>query len=106
LRASSCFMPYGIMPDSARQEGSATTYGLINSVDHSPGAKDDVANAVAGVIAVGAVPENTVTCESLDSFFGRTNPDNFAMVNGEQRYVGPPPNIVPHPTKGLPTWMR
>src|SRR5271170_4339390 len=24
-------MPYGIMPDSARQEGSATTYGLINS---------------------------------------------------------------------------
>jgi hypothetical protein len=31
LRASSCFMPYGIMPDSARQEGSATTYGLINS---------------------------------------------------------------------------
>jgi hypothetical protein len=23
-------MPYGIMPDSARQEGSATTYGLIN----------------------------------------------------------------------------
>jgi hypothetical protein len=30
LRASSCFMPHGIMPDSARQEGSATTYGLIN----------------------------------------------------------------------------
>jgi hypothetical protein len=25
-------MPYGIMPDSARQEGSATTYGLINSI--------------------------------------------------------------------------
>jgi hypothetical protein len=23
-------MPHGIMPDSARQEGSATTYGLIN----------------------------------------------------------------------------
>jgi hypothetical protein len=23
-------MPYGIMPDSARQEESATTYGLIN----------------------------------------------------------------------------
>src|SRR3984893_13244321 len=31
LRASSCFMPYGIMPDSARQEGSETTYGLINT---------------------------------------------------------------------------
>src|SRR3984893_2259935 len=30
LRASSCFMPQGIMPDSARQEGSATTYGPIN----------------------------------------------------------------------------
>jgi hypothetical protein len=24
-------MPHGIMPDSARQEGSETTYGLINS---------------------------------------------------------------------------
>src|SRR3984893_13778234 len=31
LRASSCFMPHGIMPDSARQEGSETTYGLINN---------------------------------------------------------------------------
>jgi hypothetical protein len=31
LRASSCFMPYRIMPDSARQEKSATTYGLINN---------------------------------------------------------------------------
>ena len=24
-------MPHGIMPDSARQEGSETTYGLINN---------------------------------------------------------------------------
>jgi hypothetical protein len=31
LRPSSCFMPYGIMPDSARQETSEITYGLINS---------------------------------------------------------------------------
>jgi hypothetical protein len=29
-------MRYGIMPDSARQEGSATTYGLINSVAQAP----------------------------------------------------------------------
>jgi hypothetical protein len=25
-------MPHGIMPDSARQEGSDTTYGLINNL--------------------------------------------------------------------------
>src|SRR6202030_1276427 len=31
LRASSCFMPQGIMPDSARQEGSATIFGPINN---------------------------------------------------------------------------
>jgi hypothetical protein len=31
LRASSCFMPHGIMPDSARQEKCAITYGLINT---------------------------------------------------------------------------
>jgi proline iminopeptidase len=30
-------MPYGIMPDSARQEGSATTYGLINKLNGIPG---------------------------------------------------------------------
>jgi hypothetical protein len=83
-----------------------TTRGGKDSVDHSPGAKDDLANAVAGAIAVGAVPTNTVTYESLDSFFGRTNPDNFAMVDGERKYVGPPPNVVPHPTRGLPEWMR
>jgi hypothetical protein len=40
------------------------------------------------------------------SYFGRNNPDNFAMVDGERKYVGPPPNIVPHPTRGLPEWMR
>jgi hypothetical protein len=28
-------MPQGIMPDSARQEGSETTYGLINSTGHA-----------------------------------------------------------------------
>jgi hypothetical protein len=83
-----------------------TTRGGKDSVDHSPGAKDDVANAVAGVIAVGAVPENTVTCESLDSFMARINNDNYQTINGERKYVGPPPNVIPHPTRGLPDWMR
>jgi hypothetical protein len=32
-------MPHGIMPDSARQEGNETTYGLINIVCE----KDDFA---------------------------------------------------------------
>jgi hypothetical protein len=82
-----------------------TTRGGKDSVDHSPGAKDDLANAVAGVIAVGAVPTNTVTCESLDSFMARLNSDNYAIVNGERKFVGPS-RIVPHPTRGLPTWMR
>jgi hypothetical protein len=83
-----------------------TTRGGKDSVDHSPGANDDVANAVAGVIAVGAVPENTVTCESLDSFIARINSDNYQTINGERKYVGPPPNVIPHPTRGLPDWMR
>jgi hypothetical protein len=53
-----------------------TTRGGKDSIDHSPGAKDDVANAVAGAIAVGAVPENTVTCEPLEVAFARMNWDN------------------------------
>jgi hypothetical protein len=117
---------FGIVPRNAasleRQTGSAvgqcaadgqlaglerrTTRGGKDSVDHSPGAKDDLANAVAGAIAVGAVPENTVTYESLDSFFAKMNSDNYAMVGGERKYVGPRAHVSPHPTRGLPEWMR
>jgi hypothetical protein len=46
-------MPYGIMPDSARQEGSATTYGLINTVPDEP------AQGVGGVVGAGHVTGST-----------------------------------------------
>jgi hypothetical protein len=46
-------MPHGIMPDSARQEGSATTYGLINTIADlpAPGTKRWVIRRKAEVVA-------------------------------------------------------
>jgi hypothetical protein len=44
-----------------------TTRGGKDSIDHSPGAKDDLANAVAGAIAIGAVPG--VSVQNFDSIF-------------------------------------
>src|SRR5580700_2072205 len=49
-------MRYGIMPDSARQEGSATTYGLINRhrLKSVPGDRQLHGGAVAPVVALQA----------------------------------------------------
>jgi hypothetical protein len=58
-------MPHGIMPDSARQEGSETTYGLINNTTPTKVSTDNISlyglaansNAALTLARVAAVQE-------------------------------------------------
>jgi hypothetical protein len=83
-----------------------TSRGGSDSVDHPRGGKDDLANAVAGAIATAAVPQNKIECMSFDEFLRRTNAENWRVgPDGERKFIGEPPRVVPHPRLGLPDWM-
>jgi hypothetical protein len=79
-----------------------TSRGGRDSIDHPPSGRDDVANAACGMIAT-MRKGPSVTVEPLWNFFERLNSDNY---NQDGKFVGPPPRVVPHPTRGLPSWMR
>jgi hypothetical protein len=81
-----------------------TSRGGRDTVDHSPGGRDDCSNAVAGLIAIGATPGNSVSV--IQDFGHVLNPDNWRTLSDGTRKFEKAIRIVPHPTKGLPGFMR
>jgi len=77
-----------------------------DSVDHPPGGHDDVANAVAGVIAIGAQPTNKVSVIAQEDFMARLNSDNYAMQADGTLKFQKPMKVYAHPVRGLPSFMR
>jgi hypothetical protein len=75
-----------------------------DSIDHSPGAHDDIANSLAGAATLLTARTNTVTIDN--DYRDRLNPDNWALQEDGSMKFMKPVNVIPHPGKGLPKWMQ
>jgi hypothetical protein len=77
-----------------------------DSIDHGPGGHDDLANSALGVVTLMTTGRNeVVTMDEMD-FRARLNPDNWRTLSDGTRKFEKPINVVPHPTRGLPGFMR
>jgi hypothetical protein len=71
-----------------------TARGGRDSIDHPPGAHDDLANSIAGVATL--VSERSLPregSEPLDVFFSRMNPENYRYDPATGRHRFQPPTV-------------